>query len=187
MLKRIVLSTVTLAVVTLIGCGGPPKDLIDKATMAQKKAMEAKADVYAKDDFDAATAAMTKGSEAVKKSDWDGAKKAYTEAATKFDAATAAAPAAMEAMKTELTARLAKGEADHAKMMADKAMMKKIGMMKKDDKAKADKMMADCKAALAAAKAALDGGDLMEAKAQMDKDDQIHADMMAMLAPPKKK
>lgn len=185
MLKRIVLSTVTLAVVTLIGCGGPPKDLIDKATLAQKKATEAKADVYAKEDFDAATAAMTKGSDAVKKSDWDGAKKAYTEAAAKFEAAAKAAPDNMKKATEDATKMVADMKAMMDANAKDKAMMAAMKAMKKDDKAKFDAMNKEVAAMVTEAEGMIADNamgaleKLSAAKAKMD-------EMKAMTAPKKK-
>ncbi|HMW33587.1 MAG TPA: hypothetical protein PKJ64_08760 [bacterium] len=142
MLKRVVLSvaTLTLAAFVLIGCGGPPKELIEKATVAMKKATEAKADVYAKEAFDAANAALNKGAEAVKKSDWDGAKKAYTEAAAQFEAAAKAAPEAMKAKMEEAKAGIAAAKKAWEDMGKDKMLMAATKLMKKDDKAKYDAM-----------------------------------------------
>lgn len=181
MLKRILLSATALAVVVLIGCGGPPTEDINKATAAKKAADGANAAMYVKDQYDAATASMTAGEAAVKAKDWDKAKKAYMEAAKAFDAAAKAAPGAHDALKAELTDRLAKAEEGHAKMEKDKAMMASMMKLKKEDKAKADNMVKECKAAVAAAKEALAKDDLMAAKEALDKDDNIHKDLMAMM------
>ena len=181
MLRRIVLGTAALAVVVLIGCGGPPTAEINKAKAAKTTADGANASMYVKEQYDAAAKAWNDGEMAVKAKEWDKAKKAYMDAATQFDAAAKAAPAAHDAMKTELTDRLAKADEMHAKMAKDKAMMAKIKMMKKDDKMKADNMMKECEAAVAAAKDALGKDDLMAAKDALDKDDAIHTEMNAMM------
>ena len=181
MLKRIVLGMTALTVMVLIGCGGPPTEDINKATAAKKTADGANAAMYVKDQYDAATASMTAGEAAVKAKEWDKAKKAYMEAAKAFDAAAKAAPAAHDAMKAEITDRIAKADENHAKMEKDKAMMASMMKLKKEDKAKADNMVKECKAAVAAAKEALAKDDLMAAKEALDKDDNLHKELMAMM------
>jgi hypothetical protein len=187
MVKRIVVTVMAIAfpVMLLVGCGGPPKEEMEKTKMNKTKAMEAKADTYAKDLFDAAAAAETAGADAVKKSDWDKAKKSYADAAKKFEDAGKAAPAGHDAMKADLTARMAKLEADHNdKAMAD--MKKKMGTMKKDEKAAMEKMVADCKANEAAAKDLIAKDDLVAAGEKIAADEKTHADMALKLNPPKK-
>jgi len=177
MLRRIVLGTTALALMVLIGCGGPPTEDINKAKAAKTAADGASAAMYVKDTYDAATASMTAGETAVKAKEWDKAKKAYMEAAKQFDAAAKAAPDAMAAMKTELMDRMAKADEGHMKMGKDKAMMAKIKMMKKEG------MVKECEAAVAAAKEALakEPADLMAAKEALDKDDAIHAELTALM------
>lgn len=182
MLKRIILATTALAVTVLIGCGGPPTEDINKATAAKKSADEVNAATFVKEQYDAASASMTAGEAAVKAKEWDKAKKAYMEAAAKFGEAAKAAPAAKDAMKAELTDRLAKAEENHAKMSKDKVMAAAMMKLDKDMKAKAENMKKECAAAIAAAKDALAKDDLMAAKDALDKDDSIHKDMTAMLS-----
>lgn len=186
MLRRIVLGTTALAVMVLIGCGGPPTEDINKAKANKTAADGANASVYAKDQYDAGVKAWNDGEAAVKAKEWDKAKKAYMEAGKQFDAAAKAAPGAHDAMKAELTDRLAKAEENHAKMEKDKAMAASMMKLNKDNKAKAENMKKECKAAVAAAKDALAKDDLMAAKDALDKDDSIHKDMTAMLTPAKK-
>ena len=185
MLKKIVLMTSALALFVLVGCGGPPNEEIAKAKAAKATADAAKADMYAKDAYDAGTKAWNDGEAAVKGKEWDKAKKAYAESAKQFDAAAKAAPAGHDAMKADLTARLAKLEADHNDK-AQKDMMKKMATMKKDDKMKMDKMMKDCKDSEMAIKDALAKDDLMTAKDKCEADEKNHADMTSMMNPPKK-
>ncbi len=181
MLKRILLSITALAVMVLIGCGGPPTEDINKATAAKKAADGVNAATYAKEQYDAATKAWTDGEAAVKAKEWDKAKKAYMESTKQFDAAAKAAPGNHDAMKAEITDRIAKAEENHAKMEKDKALMAMIMKLKPADKAKADNMKKECKAAIAAAKDALAKDDLMAAKEALDKDENIHKDLMAMM------
>lgn len=178
MLKRIVLSmmALSLAAFVLIGCGGPPKEDMDKATMAMKKAVEAKADMYAKDMYEAGDKAMKEGAELVKKNEFDKAKAKYMEATKQFDAAAKAAPDAMNAMKAEVEKAIADFET--AWTAGEKDMMKKMGMAKKDDKAKMDKMMTDAKAKLAEAKEKAAAGDYVAAKAAIEEAGKMHMEMM---------
>ncbi len=145
MLKRIVVTAMAIAfpVMLLVGCGGPPKEDIEKTAMNKKKAMEAKADSYSKDMFDAAAAAETAGADAVKKSDWDKAKKSYMDAAKKYDDAAKAAPEGMKKATDDATAMATTMNKDMETMNKDKAMMAMAMKMKKEDKAKHD---ADMKA-----------------------------------------
>ncbi len=185
MLKKITLMTSALALMIIIGCGGPPTEEINKAKAAKATADAANAGTYAKDQYDAGTKAWMDGEAAVKGKEWDKAKKAYATAATQFDAAGKAAPAGHDAMKADLTARMAKLAADHNdKAMAD--MKKKMATMKKDDKMKMDKSMADCKANEAAAADLIAKDDLVGAAEKITADEAVHAGMMTMMNPPKK-
>lgn len=183
MLKKLIVAGLALA---LIGCAGEPKAEKMKASKAKEAADAAKAEFYAGETYTAGVTAWTDAEAAVAKKEFDKAKKGYMEAEAKFKAAAAEVPDAMNKMKEELTAKMTAMEEEHTKMMADKAMMKKIGMMNKDDKAKADKMMNDCKEAMAAAKEALASGDLMMAKEKMEMDEKLHAEMSEMMMPAKK-
>ena len=130
MFKKIALMTSALALMIIVGCGGPPTEDINKAKAAKVTADAAKAEMYAKDQYDAGTKAWNDGEAAVKGKEWDKAKKAYVESAKQFDAAAKAAPAGHDAMKADLTARMAKLEADHNdKAMKD--MTKKMAAMSK--------------------------------------------------------
>lgn len=142
MLKRILLA-LSIAAFVLIGCGGPPKEDIEKAGKAKVAADAAKAADYAKETYDAAAASMTAGADAVKKSEWEKAKKAYMEAGAKFTAAAAEAPAKMKEMQDAATAKVA----DLKKMAADVAKDKMVmAAMKGKDKAKFEGMMKEATA-----------------------------------------
>jgi hypothetical protein len=183
MLKKLIVAGLALAI---IGCAGEPKEQKMKASKAKETADAAKAEFFAGETYTAGVTAWTDAEAASGKKEFDKAKKGYMEAEAKFKAAAAEVPDAMAKMKEELTAKIAMVEEEHTKMMADKAMMKKVGMLKKDDKAKADQMMADCKADVAAAKEALAADDLMMAKEKLDADAKIHEELTAMIMPSKK-
>ncbi len=139
MLKRTLLA-LGLAAFVLIGCGGPPKEDIEKATKAKASADAVKAADYAKETYDAATAAMTAGAEAVKKSEWDKAKKAYMEAGAKFTAAATEAPAKMKEMADAATAKVADLKKMATEIVKDKGVM---AALKGKDKAKFEAMLKD--------------------------------------------
>jgi hypothetical protein len=142
MVKRTLLA-LGLAAFVLIGCGGPPKEDIEKAGKAKVAADAAKAADYAKETYDAAVASMTAGADAVKKSEWEKAKKAYMEAGTKFTAAAAEAPAKMKEMQDATTAKVA----DLKKMMEATAKDKMVmAAMKGKDKAKFEAMKKEAEA-----------------------------------------
>ncbi|MBL7995724.1 hypothetical protein JNM05_10170 [bacterium] len=132
MVKRTLLA-LGLAAFVLIGCGGPPKEDIEKAGKAKVAADAAKAADYAKETYDAAAKSLNDGVEAVKKSEWEKAKKAYMDATAKFTAAAAEAPAKMEEMKTAATAKV-----DELKKMMEATGKDKMVMaaMRGKDKAK---------------------------------------------------
>ncbi len=185
MLNKIAAIISALALMVLIGCGGPPQEEINRAKATKAGAEEAKADVYAADLYDAGAKAWVEAEEAGFAKNWAKAKKDYAEAAKQFEAAGKAAPKGHDDMKADLTARMAKLEADHNdKAMAD--MKKKMATMKKDDKAAMDKMMADCKANEAAAKDLIAKDDLAGAQEKIVADEATHAGMMTMMNPPKK-
>lgn len=142
MVKKTLLA-LGLAAFVLIGCGGPPKEEIEKANKAKVAADAAKAADYAKETYDAAMASMTAGSDAVKKSEWDKAKKSYMEAGAKFTAAAAEAPAKMEEMKTAATAKV-----DELKKMMEATGKDKMVMaaMKGKNKATFEGMMKEATA-----------------------------------------
>ena len=142
MLKRTLLA-LGLAAFVLVGCGGPPKEDIEKAGKAKVAAEAAKAADYAKENYDAAVAAMTAGAEAVKKSEWEKAKKAYMDAAAKFTAAAAEAPAKMKEMQDAATAKVADLKKMAGEVAKDKMVM---AAMKGKDKAKFETMMKEANA-----------------------------------------
>jgi hypothetical protein len=151
MLKRIVVlaMAVVLPVVVLIGCGGPPKEDIEKATKAKAAADAAKADVYSKDSYDAAMAAWKEGTDLDKKSDFGKSKVKYQEAAKKFDEAAKAAPDNMKKAQDDATAMVATLKAAKEAYGKDKKAMMAAKGMKKDDKAKYDAAMKEFDAMLA--------------------------------------
>jgi len=132
MVKRTLLA-LGFAAFILIGCGGPPKEDIEKANKAKASADAVKAADYAKENYDAATASMTAGSDAVKKSEWDKAKKAYMEAGAKFTAAATEAPAKMKEMQDAATAKVEELKKMMEATAKDKMVMK---AMNGKDKAK---------------------------------------------------
>jgi hypothetical protein len=160
MLKRMIVAG--MAAVILIGCGGPPKAEMDKATMAKKKADEAMAEVYAAEAYTAGSTAWKEGEELVKKSEFDKAKAKYVEAAAKFDEAANGAAAGKEAMKAETEKMIADFEA--AWGAGEKAMKTAAGKMKGDDKTNFEKMMGDCVTGLGEAKDLLSKDDIKGAK-----------------------
>jgi len=182
MLKKMLLAVTALAI---FGCASEPKAEKDAAMKSKEAADKAEAMTYNKAAYDDASGAWDKAESANKAKKYDDAKKGYVDAKAKFDKAATDAPGMKDAMKADLTARMTKLEADHnEKAMAD---MKKMMMtMKKDEKAKVDKAMADCKANEAAAKEALEKGDLMAAKEKIEADEKVHTDMMSMMKPAKK-
>jgi len=169
-----------LAAVILIGCGGPPKAEMDKATMAKKKADEAMAEVYAAEAYTAGATAWKDGEELVKKSDFAKAKAKYVEAAAKFDEAAAGSAAGKEAMKAETEKMIADFEAAWG---AGEKDMKKAGMkMKGDDKTNFDKMMGDCVTGLGEAKEMLGKDDIKGAKEKIMMVMDNHKAMMEKMA-----
>ena len=137
MLKRTLLA-LGLAAFVLIGCGGPPKEDMEKAKKAQVAADAVKAADYVKETYEAATAAVKAGEEANKKSEWDKAKKAYMEAGAKFTAAATEAPAKMKEMADAATAKVADLKKMAAEIVKDKGVM---AALKGKDKAKFDAML----------------------------------------------
>lgn len=137
MLKRILLA-LSISAFVLIGCGGPPKEDIEKANKAKVAADAVKAADYAKETYDAAVALTVAGKEAEKKSEWDKEKKAFMDATAKFTAAATEAPVKMKEMQDAATAKVA----DLKKMAADVAKDKMVmAAMKGKDKAKFEGMM----------------------------------------------
>lgn len=181
--KRIAVGMTAAAIIIFMGCGGPPQQEINKAKTARASADAAKASFYVKDTYGLAVMAWNDGEAAVKAKEWDKARKAYADAVRQFDEAAKAAPAGHDSMKKELADRMDGMLEDHMKMI--KEMDAAAAKMKKEDKAKLDKLMLDCQATMGAAIEALDKGDLITAKEKMDRDDAIHVDIMAIM--PEKK
>lgn len=181
MVKRTLLA-LGLAAFVLIGCGGPPKEDMEKATKAKASADAVKAADYAKENYDAASAAMTAGSDAVKKSEWEKAKKAYMDATAKFNAAAAEAPGKMKEMQDAATAKVA----DLKKMMEATAKDKMVmAAMKGKDKAKFEAMKKE-------AETMMTEGEAMIAENAMGAMEKLNAagaklDEIKMMANPGKK
>ena len=180
MLKRMILAG--LAVAVLVGCGGPPKELQEKAAQLQKKALEVKADVYAKADYDAATAAVTKGLDAIKKSDWDGSKKAYTEGVAKFEAAIKAAPEGMKAATEEAKKAIADIKAAWEAYGKDKAAAAAVKKLKKDEAGKYAALKTEIETAVKEAEGMIEA-DPAGANAKAGEINAKFADLKAMTAP----
>ncbi len=181
MLKKMIVAGLAIAV--LVGCGGPPKAEIEKATLAKKKADEAMAEVYAAESYSAATAAWNEGQELVKKGDNDKAKAKYVEAATAFDKSAADAPAGKDAMKAEVEKSITDFET--AWTAGKKDMTKAGSKMKGDDKTAFEKMMADCEAGLAECKDMMSKDDIKGAKDKMASVMDNHKAITEKMAPKK--
>lgn len=129
-------------VAIIMGCGAPPKEEIGKAKAAKSAADAVKAADYAKESYDDAIAMMDAGKEAEKKSEWEKAKKAYIDAAAKFEYATKEAPVNMkERVKTKI---------DNAKKLwneseKDKSLIASLSKLKKDVKDVYEKQKENCK------------------------------------------
>ncbi len=187
MLKRIVVlaMAVVLPVVVLVGCGGPPKEDIEKATKARAAADAAKADVYSKDSYDAAMAAWKEATDLDKKSDFGKSKVKYQEAAKKFDEAAKAAPDNMKKAQDDATAMVASMKASMDAHGKDKKMMMAVKGMKKDDKAKYDAAMKEATAMVTEAEGMI-ADNAMGAMEKLNAAKAKWDEAMAMTMPKKK-
>jgi hypothetical protein len=177
--KRIAAGVMAAAIVLSVGCGGPPKEEINRAEAARASADAAKANIYVKDTYGLAAMAWNDGQAAVRAKEWDKARKAYAAAARQFEEAAEAAPSGHDGMKKELTGRMDEMLENHMKMIKD--MPAAIRNMKEGDKTKIGKLMVSCQTTMGAAIEALDKNDLVAAKEKMDADDSIHMDIMAIM------
>lgn len=184
MLKRMILAG--LAVAVLIGCGGPPKEEIEKAKTAKANADKVNAAVYAKEAYDAAATLNKDADELIKKSEFDKAKAKLIEAIKKYDEAAKAAPENMKNMAAEMKTAVENFKKDWEAYGKDKAVAAAVKKMKKDDAKKYN----DAKAAIEGMVKDTEGmieTDPAGAKAKMDEINAKFAELKTMTAPPAKK
>lgn len=176
--------TSALALMIVIGCGGPPQEEINKAKANKAAAETAKADVYATDQYDAGAKAWVAAEEAGFVKDWAKAKKDYAEAARLFDVAAKAAPAGHDQMKNDVSKAIA--DFDTKMGAGNKDMASKMKTMKKEDKAAMDKAGKECAALSAEAKDMLGKDDISGAKDKIDEANKHLDEMAAKMMPAKK-
>ncbi len=171
-----------LAVAVLVGCGGPPKEEIEKAKASKAAADKVNAAVYSADAYNAAATLDKDAQELIKKSEFDKAKAKLIEAIKKYDEAAKAAPENMKTMGEETKKAIADFKAAWEAYGKDKVAAAAVKKMKKDEA----KTYADAKAAIETMVKDAEGmieADPAGAKAKVDEINAKFNDLKAMTAP----
>lgn len=178
----VLLCTITCAVVLTAGCSEPPQKEIDRAQQAIDAARDAGAEQYAPESYAAAVAALRQSHEAVDQRDY---RLALSRA---VDAGDKAQEAAREAADNKAKAR---HDSEAAINTANAALMQLEARIKTAEEARvhpreiapARRTVKDATAALQKARAALNAGNLAEARAAVDGlDKQIRSEIRVVEA-----
>jgi hypothetical protein len=184
MLKRMVVMAMalTFAVTMLIGCGGPPKEEMEKVKTSKANADKVNAAVYSKEAYDAAAALEKDASEMIKKSEFDKAKAKLIEAIKKYDEAGKAAPDNMKKMGEDAKAAIAAFKTEWEAYGKDKVAAAAVKKMKKDEAAKYTTLKTEIETAVKDAEGMCDA-DPNGATAKVEEIKAKFADLKAMTAP----
>lgn len=184
MLKRMVVMTMALAfaVTMIIGCGGPPKEELEKVKTSKANADKVNAAVYSKDAYDAAAALEKDASEMIKKSEFDKAKAKLVAAIAKYDEAGKAAPDNMKKMGEDAKAAIAAFKTEWEAYGKDKVAAAAVKKLKKEDGAKYTTLKTEIETAVKEAEGVCDT-DPNAANTKVEEIKVKFADLKAMTAP----
>jgi hypothetical protein len=159
--ERLSLVSVVLVLGMIVsGCARPPEKEMKEAEQAMKAAMDAGADKYADKKYGEGNQALSDAKSKTEAKEYKAARMAAKVAKAKFEAASGAVADGKSKMKAEVEPMWNEVNTTVTELEPKLAKMK----LSKEDKAKVSEKVAAIKETLAAAKAALDGGDVAGAR-----------------------